>query len=114
MPRAVTLFTGQWTDLPLEVMASLASRMGFDGLELACWGDHFDVARAGAEPGYCRTILDLLGRHKLRPVAISSHLVSQAVCDSVDHRHRVILPERIWVDGDAEGIRQRAAEEIKR
>jgi len=36
------------------------------------------------------------------------------VCDSpIDERHRGILPDRIWGDGDAEGVRQRAAEEMK-
>ena len=43
MPRPVTLFTGQWADLPLDELAPLAKQMGYDGVELACWGDHFDV-----------------------------------------------------------------------
>ena len=43
MARPVTLFTGQWADLPLEELARKASDFGYDGLELACWGDHFDV-----------------------------------------------------------------------
>src|SRR5271166_757281 len=42
MARPVTLFTGQWADLPLKDLAPLAKKMGFDGLELACWGDHLD------------------------------------------------------------------------
>ena len=46
MPRPVTLFTGQWADLPLEKLAPLAKRMGYDGVELACWGDHFEVRKA--------------------------------------------------------------------
>ena len=46
MSRPVTLFTGQWADLPLETLAERAAEWGFDGLELACWGDHMDVARA--------------------------------------------------------------------
>ena len=52
MARPVTLFTGQWADLPLEELAAKAAGWGFDGLELACWGDHFEVDRALAEPGY--------------------------------------------------------------
>ena len=44
--RPVTLFTGQWADLPLERLGSIAAEWGFDGLELACWGDHFEVDRA--------------------------------------------------------------------
>ena len=46
MARSVTLFTGQWADLPLEDLAAKAAGWGFDGLELACWGDHFEVDRA--------------------------------------------------------------------
>jgi sugar phosphate isomerase/epimerase len=36
MARPVTLFTGQWADLPLEELAPLAKDIGYDGLELAC------------------------------------------------------------------------------
>ena len=46
MPRPVCLFTGQWADLPLETLAKKAKSFGYDGLELACWGDHFDPQRA--------------------------------------------------------------------
>ena len=52
MARPVTLFTGQWADLPLEELAAKVASWGFDGLELACWGDHFEVDRALAEPDY--------------------------------------------------------------
>jgi sugar phosphate isomerase/epimerase len=65
MTRAVTLFTGQWADLPLETVAQKAREFGFDGLELACWGDHFDVVRALAEDGYCQARRDLLAKHGL-------------------------------------------------
>ena len=34
--RPVTLFTGQWADLPLALLAEKASEWGYDGLELAC------------------------------------------------------------------------------
>ena len=37
MARPVTLFTGQWADLPLTELAKKASGWGYDGLELACW-----------------------------------------------------------------------------
>ena len=49
MGRPVTLFTGQWADLPLEELAKKAAGFGYDGLELACWGDHFEVDRALSE-----------------------------------------------------------------
>jgi hypothetical protein len=32
----------------------LVKKMGYDGVELACWGDHFEVDRALAEPDYCQ------------------------------------------------------------
>ena len=53
MPRPVTMFTGQWADLPLEELAKKFKSFGYDGLELACWGDHFQVDLALAEPDYC-------------------------------------------------------------
>jgi sugar phosphate isomerase/epimerase len=113
MARPITLFTGQWADLPLAELAPLARRMGYDGLELACWGDHFDVQRALSDAQYARGRRALLQEHGLDAWTIGNHLVGQAVCDLVDERHRAILPERIWGDGDPEGVRRRAAEEMK-
>jgi sugar phosphate isomerase/epimerase len=113
MARPVTLFTGQWADLPLETMAQKASEFGYDGLELACWGDHFDVEKALTHDGYCESRWEILGRYGLKCFAISNHLVGQAVCDPIDERHKAILPARVWGDGNPEGVRQRAAEEMK-
>ncbi len=112
MPRPITLFTGQWADLPLAELAPLARAMGYDGLELACWGDHLDVHRVLDEPGYAEGRKALLAEHGLQLFAISNHLVGQAVCDNIDERHRSILPPQVWGDGDPEGVRQRAAEEL--
>lgn len=112
MTRPVTLFTGQWADLPLETLAERAGGWGFDGLELACWGDHFDVPRALAEPEYCRERRALLERHGLEVWAIGNHLVGQAVCDPIDDRHRAVLDPELWGDGDPEGVRWRAAERM--
>jgi sugar phosphate isomerase/epimerase len=113
MTRPVTLFTGQWADLPLETLAQKASQWGYDGLELACWGDHFDVERALAEDGYCDGRRKLLARHGLKVFAIANHLVGQAVCDRIDERHKSIVPTRVWGDGRPEGVQQRAADEMK-
>jgi sugar phosphate isomerase/epimerase len=113
MARPVTLFTGQWADLPLETLAEKASEWGFDGLELACWGDHFEVDRALGEDGYVEGRRELLERHGLEVHAISNHLVGQAVCDRIDERHKSILPPRVWGDGNPEQVQQRAAEEMK-
>jgi sugar phosphate isomerase/epimerase len=113
MARPVTLFTGQWADLPLYGLAEKAASWGFDGLELACWGDHFEVDRALTEPGYVESQRERLDRHGLLCLAIGAHLVGQAVCDPIDVRHRAILPPEIWGDGEPKGVRQRAAERMK-
>ena len=112
MARPVTLFTGQWADLPLAELAPLAKRMGYDGLELACWGDHFNVQEALASERYLQDKWSLLRDHGLTSLAIGNHLVGQAVCDPVDERHQSILPPHVWGDGDPEGVRQRAAREL--
>ena len=113
MARPVTLFTGQWADLPLETLAEKAAAWGFDGLELACWGDHFDVHRAVDDADYCAGRHALLERHGLRVFAISNHLAGQAVCDRIDERHRSILPAHVWGDGDPDGVQERAADEMQ-
>ncbi len=113
MPRPVTLFTGQWADLSIEEMARLTAGFGYDGIELACWGDHFEVGRALNEEGYCERKRELLDRHGLQCLAISNHLVGQAVLDVIDERHRAILSPAIWGDGKPEGVNQRASEELK-
>lgn len=114
MPRPVTLFTGQWADLPFEEMCRLASSWGYDGLEIACWGDHFEVDRALNEPGYIEGRHAILNKYNLKVFAISSHLVGQGICDHpIDERHKGILPARLWGDGDPEGVRQRCAQEMK-
>lgn len=113
MARPVTLFTGQWADLPLEVICQKASQWGYDGIELPCWGDHFNVQQALKDPGYCKGRHELLGRYGLKCWAISNHLVGQAVLDLIDERHKLILPDHVWGDGNPEGVRKRAVEEMK-
>ena len=113
MARPVTLFTGQWADLPLETLARKAREFGYDGLELACWGDHFEVDQALADPNYCKKKRELLEKNDLQVFAISNHLVGQAVCDNIDERHKSILPAHVWGDGKPEGVSKRAAEEMK-
>ncbi|MBV1854190.1 sugar phosphate isomerase/epimerase family protein [Catellatospora tritici] len=113
MPRPITLFTGQWADLPFEEVCRLASEWGYDGLEIACWGDHFEVDKALSDETYVQRKRDQLDKYGLSVFAISNHLVGQAVCDNpIDERHKGILPSRIWGDGSPEGVRQRAAQEM--
>jgi len=111
--RPVTLFTGQWADLPLEDLAAKAGNWGFDGLELACWGDHFEVDRALADEGYVRSVQEILERNHLNVWAIGAHLAGQCVCDRIDERHQAIVPPEVWGDGDPAGVNARAAERMK-
>lgn len=113
MTRPITLFTGQWADLPFEEVARLASGWGYEGLEIACWGDHLDPSRWNDE-AYVAGKLAVLKKNNLKVFTIANHLQGQAVCDDpIDQRHRDILPDEIWGDGEPEGVRQRAAEAMK-
>jgi sugar phosphate isomerase/epimerase len=113
MARAVTLFTGQWADLPFETICQKAKSFGYDGVELACWGDHFEVDKALKDKGYVKQRWEVLKDNGLKCFAISAHLVGQAICDNIDERHKSILPPEVWGDGDPEGVRKRAAQRMK-
>ena len=112
MGRPVTLFTGQWADLPLAVVAEKAAGWGYDGLELACWGDHMDVFRAAKDPDYCRQQKSILQKHNLQLFAISNHLAGQLVCDlNNDDRSDAFAPKDCA--GDPEKKRAWAVEAMK-
>ncbi len=112
MSRPVTLFTGQWADLPLEVLAEKAAGWGYDGLELACWGDHMDVFKAAADLDYCAQQKATLAKHNLSLYAISNHLAGQLVCDpNNDSRSDLFAPPE--THGDAEKKRAWAIEAMK-
>ena len=113
MARPVTLCTGQWADLPAAELARKCREFGFDGMELACWGDHFEVDKALAQSDYCAQKRETLAKHGQQVFAISNHLVGQAILDRIDERHQAILPPYVWGDGNPEGVNQRAAEELK-
>jgi sugar phosphate isomerase/epimerase len=112
MSRPVTLFTGQWADLPLESLAKKASAWGYDGLELACWGGHLEVDKAAVDKSYCRNQRSILEKHNLKLLAISNHLAGQLVCDlNDDGRSDVFAPRECA--GDAEKKRTWAVEAMK-
>jgi sugar phosphate isomerase/epimerase len=113
MARPITLCTGQWADLPLEELARKCQGFGYDGLELACWGDHFEVDRALADEDYCLRKRELLKRYDMQVFAVSNHLVGQAVLDNIDARHKSVLPADVWGDGNPAGVNARAAERLK-
>ena len=111
MARPVTLFTGQWADLPLADLAPMAADWGYDGLELACWGDHFDPAQGAESVEYCNEKKALLQEHGLQCWAVSTHLAGQLVLDVLDERHNGFVPEDIA--GDHDKMLQWAVETVK-
>ena len=112
MARPVTLFTGQWADLPLTELAKKASDWGYDGLELACWGDHFDPAKGAADSAYCEQQKNVLKEYNLSVYSISHHLAGQLVCDlNNDARSDVFAPSDCA--GDPEKKRAWAVETMK-
>ena len=112
MSRSITLFTGQWADLPLVTMCQKAKDYGYDGLELACWGDHMDVFKAAEDEKYCEEKLALLDKYGLKVWAISNHLAGQLICDpDNDVRSDAISPAE--VHGDPEQKRQWGVDSMK-
>ena len=86
MARPVTLFTGQWADLSLAELAPLAKSMGYDGLELACWGDHFNVQEALQSERYVADKRRLLEQHgdcdrARNEVAAAEQICREALAD---------------------------------
>jgi sugar phosphate isomerase/epimerase len=112
MPRPVLLFSNGWVNQPIEELAAKASEWGYAGFELSCWGDHFEVQRALSERDYGPSKLELMARYDLQIPILSNHRTGQAVCDPIDIRHKAILPDYVWGDGKAAGVRQRAIEEM--
>jgi sugar phosphate isomerase/epimerase len=112
MARPVTLFTGQFADIPLVDFAAKAAEWGYDGLELACWGDHLDVAEAARSKRYTQSRLDILNKHGLKLFAISHHLAGQLVCDpNNDSRSDLFAPAS--THGNAEAKRKWAIQTMK-
>ena len=112
MARPVTLFTAQWADLPLETVAGLAASWGYDGIELACMGDHLDAGRAARDPSYALGQLKLLSGHGLKVWAIGNPLAGQLVSDpNDDERSDAWAPADCA--GDPERKRQWAIQALK-
>lgn len=111
MSRPVTLFTGQWADKPLEEWCPKVKSWGYDGIELPCWGGHFDVQKALSDDKYCAQRHELLAKHGLKTWAISSHLIGQLVLDPLDSRTDDWVPAE--VRGDSEKKRAWAIQEMK-
>ena len=112
MARPVTLCTGQFADLPLTELAKEAADWGFDGLELACWGDHFEVDKGAESKAYCDDRHAILDKHGLKCWSISTHLAGQLVCDRIDERHYGFAPPD--VAGKPEAARAWAIDAVKK
>ena len=112
MTRPVTLFTGQFADIPLADLAKKAKGWGYDGLELACWGDHVDVERAAKDLKYAKSRGEILADNGLKLFAISNHLAGQLVCDlNNDSRSDMFAPKDCA--GNAEKKRKWAVQTMK-
>jgi sugar phosphate isomerase/epimerase len=112
MARPILFFSGSRAELPLATLAQRVAEWGYQGLDLAARGDHLEVQRALSEDDYCSDLLASLNRLELSVPVVSCHHVSQAVCDAIDARHRALVPDYVWGDGDPVGVGQRAAEEV--
>ena len=112
MARPVTMFTGQWADIPLEELAKTMADIGYDGLELACWGDHLDALKAAEDLDYCKKQKAILEKNNLKLFSISNHLAGQLVCDpNNDARSDAFAPD--FCAGDAEKKRAWAVDCMK-
>lgn len=111
MGRLVTLFTGQWADLEFEVMCKKAKEMGYQGLEIACWGEHLDISRAVKDDAYVKSILDTLKKYDLKCEAIGTHIIGQCVGDEFEPRLNNFAPSNLHNNPD--GIREWAIEQMK-
>ena len=95
MARKVTIFTGQWADLPFETVCEKMAAIGYDGLEIATWGDHLDIEKAAKSKAYCDDRKATLAKNGLGCWAIGTHLTGQLVCDVYDARHDQFAPASV-------------------
>lgn len=110
--RPVTLCTCQWADIPFEELCVLAKKMGYDGLEIACWGNNIDLDKAVADDSYVQFILDTLKKNGLICKALATHIIGQCVGDAPDPRLNNFAPAAL-ADKPAE-IRQWAIGQMKK
>lgn len=109
--RPVTIFTGQWADLPFEKVCQMTSQWGYDGLEIACWGDHMDIEKAASDKAYCEEKKAILKKYNLKVWALGTHIIGQCVGDLYDSRLDGFAPSSI--SGKPEEIREWAVKMMK-
>ena len=111
MSRPVTIFSGQWADLPFEKFCEKVKSFGYDGVEIASWGDHLDLKKAATDPKYVEERKAILKKYGLKTWAISTHLCGQCVGDNWDPRLDGFAPSSLA--GKPEEIRKWAIQEVK-
>ena len=110
--RPVTLCTCQWADVPFEELCALAAEMGYDGLEIACWGNGIDIDRAMEDDEYVQWIKDTLKKYNLECHALAAHIIGQCVGDAPDPRLDNFAPPELA--GKPDEIRAWAIETMKK
>jgi len=111
MTRPVTLFSGQWTDMPFEKFCEKVKTFGYDGIEIACWGDHLDLKKAATDTAYAEERKNLLKNYGLKVWAIGTHFIGQCVGDNWDPRMDALVPSGLA--GKPEEIHKWAVQEMK-
>jgi len=116
MTRPVTIFSGQWADLPFDKFCEKAKSFGYEGIEIACWGEHLDLKKAATDPKYIEEYKNILKNHGLKPLALAAHLFSQFIGDNTadtakDFRFLSYVPSNIA--GKPEDVRKWAVQEMK-
>jgi len=111
MTRPVTLFSGQWADLPFEKFCEKVKSFGYEGIEIACWGDHLDLKKAATDSKYVEERKNILKNYGLKVWAIGTHLIGQCVGDNWDPRLDGFAPSSLA--GKPEEIRKWAIQEMK-
>jgi len=109
--RKLGLMSAQYADLPLETLCQKMHDMGYQAIELACLGDHFNVDLAAKSQDYCDEKLALFKKYDLECRVISGHLIGQCVGDLYDPRLDNFAPPSLA--GDKEAIREWAIHEMK-
>ena len=110
--RLVTLVTCQWSDMDFETLCATAKKMGYDGLELAVWGNAFDLDRAYEDDKYIEFIKNTLKKNGLVLSALAAHIIGQCTCDLDDPRLNNFAPPRLADKPDE--IRKWAVESMKK
>ena len=110
MARPVTIYSAQFGDLPFDKFCGMMKSYGYEGIEIAAWGEHLNPKLAATDPKYVEDRLGILKKHGLKSWALGTHIIGQCVADVLDPRHDGFAPSEIAGNHDA--IRKWAAQEM--